>query len=114
MTIGTVRVAFFCGHDRLVAGSHDDIHFRIDEFAGEARELPRTSSGKAVFHRDHPCLRNISAPSSGFGNELAELRRRNRDTRLSEAALFCAGAKLGLPRSRAAATSGANKRPIRI
>jgi len=40
------------GHDRLVADSHDDIHFRIDEFAGEARELPRTSSGKAVFHRD--------------------------------------------------------------
>ena len=38
------------GHDRLVADSHDDIHFRIDEFAGEARELPRT--GKAVFYRD--------------------------------------------------------------
>jgi hypothetical protein len=40
------------GHDRLVADCHDDIHFRIDEFAGEARELPRTSFGKAVFHRD--------------------------------------------------------------
>src|SRR5882757_6085933 len=56
------------GHDRLVADSHDDIHFRINEFAGEARELSRTSSGKAVFHRDllafgiselpHPVLEN--------------------------------------------------------
>ena len=56
------------GHDRLVAESHDDIHFRIDEFAGEAREFPRTSFGKAVFHRDllafgiselpHPVLEN--------------------------------------------------------
>src|SRR5204862_6271135 len=56
------------GHDRLVADSHDDIHFRIDEFPGEARELPRTPSGKAVFHRDllafgiselpHPVLEN--------------------------------------------------------
>jgi hypothetical protein len=24
------------GHDRFVADRHDDIHFRIDEFAGEA------------------------------------------------------------------------------
>src|SRR5438477_9749659 len=40
------------GHDRLVAYSYDDIHFRIDEFPGEAWELPRTSFGKAVFHCD--------------------------------------------------------------
>ena len=47
----SARCVLSC-HDRLVTDSHDDIHFLIDEFAGEAREFPRLSSSKAVFHLD--------------------------------------------------------------
>src|SRR5207248_6412209 len=72
------------GHDRLVAYSYDDIHFRIDEFPGEAWELPRTSFGKAVFHRDllafgiselpHPVL-EMSRRNRGAKTEIPDFRK---------------------------------------
>src|ERR1700730_17048443 len=72
------------GYDRLVADSHDDIHFRIDEFAGEARELPGTSFGKAVFHRHllafgitelpHPVL-EMSWRSCAAESEIPDFRK---------------------------------------
>jgi len=49
MTIGTVRVAFLAATIASSPIAMMTSTFRIDEFVGEARELPRTSSGKAVF-----------------------------------------------------------------
>jgi hypothetical protein len=54
-------------HDRLIPHGHDDVHFGLDQLAGQARELRRTTVRKTVVHHD-PLAFGISE----FGQTILE------------------------------------------